>query len=96
MDDRQVYRPQFTFCYSFSETTPLEEKLEIDYIKIYEGKNEFYCYINSTNQYHVDAMLEPNGWKVGVFTNKANEHSKIKQILLRSNYDIIEDDGKHR
>ena len=74
----------------------LEDKLKVDFIKIWKGNTEMSCYIDSPYKYHVDATLNPEGWKVGLFTWSVTGHNKVKQIILNSNYKIIDDDGKHR
>ena len=74
----------------------LEEKLNINFIKIWKGSTEMSCYIDSPKKYHVDATLNPEGWKIGLFTWSVANNNKIKQILQNSNYNIIEDDGHHR
>ncbi len=74
----------------------LEDKLKINFIKIWKGNTQMACYIDSPYKYHVDATLTPAGWKIGLFTWTAINNSKIKQILLNSDYNIIEDNGQHR
>ena len=74
----------------------LEEKLNVDFIKIWKGNTEMGCYIDSPKKYHVDATLNPEGWKIGLFTWSVANNNKIKQILQNSHYNIIEDDGQHR
>lgn len=74
----------------------LEYKLGTNIIKIWNGKTEIGCYIDSPYKYHIDATLNFEGWKIGVFTWTAGNGNKFKQILLNSNYNIIEDDGNHR
>lgn len=74
----------------------LEEKLKINFIKIWKGNMEIACYIDSPFKYHVDAILGLEGWKIGLFTLSVVKGNEIKQILLNSNYDILEDDGKHK
>ena len=74
----------------------LEERLKVDFIKIWKGNTEMSCYIDSPYKYHVDATLNPEGWKIGLFTWSVMKNNKVKQIILNSNYNIIEDDGNHR
>lgn len=74
----------------------LEEKLNVNFIKIWRGNTEMACYIDSPKKYHADATLNPEGWKIGVFTWSVANNNKAKQILQNSNYNIIEDDGQHR
>ena len=74
----------------------LEEKLNLNFIKIWKGNTEMVCYIDSPKKYHIDATLNPEGWKIGLFTWSVANNNKIKQILQNSNYNIIEDDGQHR
>lgn len=76
--------------------TLLEEKLKVNFIKIWKGNMEVACYIDSPYKYHVDATLNPDGWKIGVFTWLVVKNNLIKQILLNSKYNITEDDGNHR
>ena len=76
--------------------TLLEERLKVNYIKIWKGNNNISCYIDSPYKYHADAKLSPDGWKIGIFTWTTTNSNRIKQIILNSNYNIIEDDGKHR
>ena len=71
----------------------LEEKLNVNFIKIWKGNSKRACYIDSPKKYHVDATLSPEGWKIGFWSIANNK--KIKQILQNSNYNIIEDDGHH-
>lgn len=73
----------------------LEEKLNINFIKVWKGNTSMACYIDSPKKYHVDAALNPEGWKIGLFTWSVANNNKIKQILQNSNYNIIEDDGHH-
>lgn len=74
----------------------LEDILNVNYIKIWKGKNDISCYIDSPYKYHVDAKLSPNGWKIGVFTWTTVNSNRVKQILVNSNYNIIEDENNHR
>lgn len=74
----------------------LEKKLKVNYIKIWKGNNNISCYIDSPYKYHADAKLSPDGWRIGIFTWTTTNSNRIKQIILNSNYNIIEDDGKHR
>ena len=74
----------------------LEDRLHVNFIKIWKGNIEMACYIDSPYKYHVDATLNPTEWKIGLFTWSVSKNNKIKQILLNSKYDIIEDDGNHR
>ena len=76
--------------------TLLENKLAINFIRIWKGNNEMVCYIDSPKKYHVDANLTPEGWKVGVFAWTVGKNNEIQQIIRNSNYELIEDDGNHR
>ena len=74
----------------------LEYKLKVNYIRISKELNEITCYIDSPKKYHVDANLSYDGWRLGVFTWSVVNHYKMKQLISNSNYELIEDDGKHR
>lgn len=74
----------------------LEERLKVNYIKIWKGNNNVSCYIDSPYKYHADVKLSPNGWKIGIFTWTTSNSNRIKQIISKSNYNILEDDGQHR
>ena len=74
----------------------LEEKLKVNYIKIWKGNSDMSCYIDAPLKYHVDAKLNPSGWKVGIFTWTVSNHNRIKQIIDNSNYTLIEDETNHR
>ena len=74
----------------------LENKLAINFIKIWKGNNEMVCYVDSPKKYHVDAKLTPEGWKVGLFAWTVGKNNEIQQMIRNSNYDLIEDDGSHR
>ena len=74
----------------------LEERLNINFIKIWKGNNEMTCYIDSPKKYHIDANITPEGWRVGVFAWTVAKNNELLQIIRNSNYDLIEDDGNHR
>ena len=74
----------------------LEDKLQSNCIKIWKGKNEATCYIDSPKKYHVDANLTPEGWRIGLFSWTASKNNEIQQIIRNSNYSLLEDDGNHR
>ncbi len=74
----------------------LENKLEINFIKIWKSDNEMACYVDSPKKYHVDANLTPEGWKVGLFAWSVGKYKEIQQIIRNSNYELIEDDGSHQ
>lgn len=74
----------------------LEERIKIDYIKIWKGNYDITCYIDSPYKYHVDAKLSSSGWRIGIFTWTAANSNKIKQIIANSDYNIIEDETNHR
>lgn len=74
----------------------LENKLNIDFVRIWDGDLEKSCYIDSPNKYHVDATLSYTGWKVGIFTWNVSKSNRIKQIIDNSEYKLLDDDGNHR
>ena len=74
----------------------LEEKLKINYIKIWKGNSNMSCYIDSPYKFHVDANLSPDGWKIGLFTWTLANSNRIKQIITGSSYNILEDETNHR
>lgn len=74
----------------------LEDRLKVNYIKIWKGDFNKTCYIDSPYKYHVDAKLIPEGWRIGLFTWSRTNGNRIKQIVENSNYNIIEDDENHR
>ena len=75
----------------------LQEKLTVNFIKIWRGNTEMACYIDSPKKYHVNATLNPEGWKIGFFTWSVANNNKIKQIIQNSNYyNIVDDDGHHK
>ena len=76
--------------------TLLEEKLKVNYIKIWKGNSDMSCYIDAPLKYHVDAKLNPSGWRIGIFTWTVSNHNRIKQIIDNSNYTLIEDETNHR
>lgn len=76
--------------------TLLEDRLKVSYIKIWKGTNDISCYIDSPYKYHVDAKLNPSGWRLGVFTWTTFNSNKTKQIITNSDYNIIEDETNHR
>lgn len=74
----------------------LEDKLRVNYIKIWKGNNEMTCYIDSPNKYHVDANLTPEGWRIGLFSWTVSKNNEVQQMIRNSDYNLIEDDGSHR
>lgn len=74
----------------------LEDKFNIDFVRIWDGDLEKSCYIDSPKKYHVDATLSYTGWKIGIFTWNVSKSNYIKQILDNSEYKVLEDDGNHR
>lgn len=73
----------------------LENKLSINYIKLWTGDINMTCYIDSPLKYHVDANLTQDGWKIGVFSWTVYNGNKMRQLLSNSNYKIIEEEGYH-
>ena len=76
-----------------NEITELDK---IRYIKIWKGNSDMSCYIDAPLKYHVDAKLNPSGWRIGIFTWTVSNHNRIKQIIDNSNYTLIEDETNHR
>ena len=74
----------------------IETKLSSNNIKTWGKDLEKGCYINSTNKYNIDATLSYTEWKLGIFTWVKTNSGYIKQIIMNSNYNLIEDDGNHR
>ena len=74
----------------------LENKLDIDSIKIWVGDLEKTCYIASPNKYNIDASISYTGWRIGTFTWNVSKSNYIKQIIDNSEYKVLEDDGNHR
>lgn len=74
----------------------IETKLNSNNIKTWGKDLEKGCYISSTNKYNIDATLSYTEWKLGIFTWVKSNAGYIKQAIMNSDYNLVEDDGSHR